>query len=98
MFNLMTNESNFEKLIGLLDRAEHLAGEFSGGYSGSFFSAEDFHAALFDSITKLKQGDESQLAKLHILFLPTSCWDDFIGRDGEILVNEICNLLSKIVK
>jgi hypothetical protein len=58
----------------------------------------DFHAALFDSITKLKQGDESQLANPHIWFLPTSCWDDFIGKDGEILAHKICNLLSKIVK
>jgi hypothetical protein len=91
--NLMTTQTNYTKLIGLLDKAEKLASEFQGGYSGQFLSAEEFHQALFDSINKLKQGDNTQLDKLHIWFLPTSCWDDFIGRDGQDLANEICSLL-----
>jgi len=30
----MTTETDNIKLIELLDKAEHLAGQFSGGYSG----------------------------------------------------------------
>jgi hypothetical protein len=82
------------KLIDLLDKAEKLASEFQGGYSAQFLSAEEFHQALFDSINKFKQGDSTQLDKLYIWFLPTSCWDDFIGKDRQNLANDICNLLS----
>jgi hypothetical protein len=92
----MTAETNSKKLIELLDKAEHLAGQFSGGYSGQFLSAEEFHSALVDSITKLKSGDNSQLDKLNIWFLPTSCWDDFVGRDGQDLANQISDLLVKM--
>ena len=69
----MTTESDKKKLFELLYKAEHLAGQYTGGYSGEFLSAEEFHSALVDSITKLKNGDNSQLDKLYISFLPTSC-------------------------
>ena len=92
----MTTETDNKKLIGLLDKAKHLAGQSAGGYSGQFLSAEKFHLALVDSITKLKSGDNSQLDKLNIWFLPTSCWDDFMGRDGQDLANQISALLVKM--
>ena len=94
----MTTQSDYTKLIDLLDKAEKLASEFQGGYSGQFLSAEEFHQALCDSINKLKQGDKTQLDKLHIWFLPTSCWDDFVGKDGQDLANEISGLLSTFTK
>ena len=96
MCNLMMTEIDNKKLIELLDKAGHLAGQFSGGYSGQFLSAEEFHSALIDSITKLKNGDNLQLYKLNIWFLPTSCWDDFVGRDGQDLANQISDLLVKM--
>jgi hypothetical protein len=92
----MTTESFSKKLIELLEQAEQLVGQYSGGYSGQFFSAEEFHAALVTSISKLKSGDNSQLNQLYRWFLPTSCWDDFVGRDGENLANQISYLLTKI--
>lgn len=92
----MTTETNIKKLIELLHKAEHLAGQFSGGYSEQFFSAEEFHSSLVGSITKLKSGDNSQLDKLNIWFLPTSCWDDFVGIDGQDLANQISDLLVKM--
>jgi len=79
-----------------LESLEYLAGQFSGGYSGQFLSAEEFHLALVDSITKLKNGDNSQLDNLNIWFLPTACWDDFVGSDGQDLANEISDLLIKM--
>ena len=96
MFNLPATETDMKRLIELLDKAEHLAGQYSVGYSGPFLSAEEFHLALVDSITKLKSGDNAPLDKLNIWFLPTSCWDDFVGRDGQELANEISDLLIKM--
>jgi hypothetical protein len=94
----MRAQTDHTKLIALLDKAERLASEFQGGYSGQFLSAEEFHQALFDSINKFKQGDNTQLDRLHFWFFPTSCWDDFIGKDGQDLANEICKLLSTLTK
>jgi hypothetical protein len=94
----MTTQSDYTKLIDLLDKAEKQASEFQGGCSGQFLSAEEFHKALFDSINKLKQGDKTQLDELHIWFSPTSCWDDFIGKDGQDLANEISRRLSTLTK
>lgn len=50
---------------------------------------------MVDSITKLKSGDNSQLDKLDIWFLPTSCWDDFVGSYGQDLLNQISDILDK---
>ncbi len=94
----MTTESNYTKLIDLLEKAEKLASALQGGYSGQFLSATEFHQALFDSISKFKQGDKTQLEKLQIWFLPTSCWDDFVGKDGQKVANEISGLLSTLTK
>jgi hypothetical protein len=94
----MTKPTDHNKLIDLLNKAEKLASEFQGGYSGQFLSAEEFHQAMVDSINKFKQGDNTQLDKLHIWFLPTSCWDDFIGIEGQTLANEISELLSTLTK
>lgn len=94
----MTKPSDHIKLIYLLDKAEKLVSEFRGGYSGQFSSAEEFHQALLDSINKFKQGDNTQLDKLHIWFLPTSCWDDFVGDEGQSFANEISKLLSTLTK
>ena len=94
----MAIQTDYTKLIDLLDKAEKLANEFQGGYSGPFLSAEEFHQALLDGINKFKQGDKTQLNKFHTWFLPTSYWDDFIGKDGQDLANEIIGLLSTLTK
>jgi hypothetical protein len=94
----METLNHFNRLFKLLDSAEKLASEFSGGYSEQFLSAEEFHLALKDSISRLKQGDRTQLDELNLWFLPTSCWDDFIGRDGQELANEISDILIKLTR
>ena len=94
----MTTPNDDTTLLNLLDKAEQLASKFQGGYSGQFLSAVEFHTALSESISKLKQGDRIQLDRLHVWFLPTSCWDDFVGKDGQDLANEISGLLSKLTK
>jgi hypothetical protein len=92
----MTTQSDHIKLVNLLNKAVQLLSKFRGGYSGEFLSAEEFHQALLDSIKKYKLGEKSQLSKLHIWFLPTSCWDDFVGKEGQELANEISGLLSHL--
>lgn len=92
----MTTKNNNKKLIVLLDQAEHLVRQISGGYSEQFLSVEEFHLALVDSIAKFKSGDNTQLNKLNTWFLPTSCWDDFVGDAGQDLANQISDLLAKM--
>jgi|GEM_PF-889439 len=93
----MTRDNiKIEGLIKLLDKAENLAGQFTGGYSNNFLSAQEFHAALKDSIKKLKAGDNDQLNELWLWFAPTCDWDDFIQKEGEDLANEIHPLVTEL--
>ena len=89
---------NKERLINLLEKAEKLAGQFTGGYSGQFLSAQEFHEALKTSIDKYKNGDISQLDILYFWFAPTCSWDDFVGKEGEKTGNEIFELIEKLKK
>jgi len=94
----MNSSSKLQRLYQLLDDAEKLAKQFTGGYSDNFLSAEAFHTALSDSIAKLKMGDNNQLDKLWLWFAPTYDWDDFIPQNGETLANEIFPLISELKK
>jgi hypothetical protein len=89
------HDLKLQQLIKFLDEAEQLAGQFTGGYSDHFFSAEEFHAALKESINKLKAGDMEQLNNLWLWFAPTYDWDDFIHHDGEDLANAIHPLITE---
>lgn len=89
-------DPKLEELLKLLDAAERLAGEFIGGYSNGFSSAQEFHAALALSIAKLKMGDYDQLNYLQLWFAPTCDWDDFIKRDGQDLANKIYPLITEL--
>ena len=91
-------ESNKELLFQLLDEAQELASKYSGGYSNTFLSAEEFHIALTESIEKLKNGDKEQLKKLHIWFAPTCDWDDFIQIDGLEIGNKLYEIIYEIIK
>jgi hypothetical protein len=94
----MGNTDKLNKLYGLLDNAKRLSSEFSGGYSNHFLSAEEFHLALSESISKLKSGDTSEIDRQYFWFALTCDWDDLIGKDGQTLANEIFELLSDIRK
>lgn len=85
----MTDNPRLERLYSLLDKAEEMAGQFTGGYSNHFFSAQEFHEALAESIVKFKAGDADQLNDLQLWFAPTYDWDDFIHQDGQDLANKI---------
>ena len=87
-----------KKLIVDLDKAEKIVSEYSGGYSGEFIGAEEFHEALRKHIQKLKKGDTSVLNDLWVWFAPTCQWDDFVGNEGIDLGNRIFERLNKLKK
>ena len=87
-----------QQLLQLLEEAERLSAEYTGGYSNRFLSAEEFHAALSDSIARLKAGDTSQLQRLRLWFAPTCDWDDLVGKEGIALANTISELLDQLEK
>ena len=68
-----------ETLLADLNEAEKILSEYSGGYSGRYFSAEEFHADLLDRIKKLESGEKKVIEDLWIWFAPISQWDDFVG-------------------
>ena len=90
------DQGKFDRLIVLLDEAEELASQFKGGYSNHFIGAEEFHKALKVSIEKLKAGDLTEMETLRLYFAPTCSWDDFIGKDGIELGNEVYELLISL--
>lgn len=83
-------------LIFDLKKAEKILAEYSGGYSGEHFSAEDFRTDFVDRIEKFQKGDESVIDELWLWFAPTCQWDDFVG-DVE-LGNRIFKRLNKLKK
>ena len=90
------DQGKFDRLIVLLDEAEDLASQFTDGYSNRFIEAEEFHKALKASIEKLKSGDLNEMETLWLYFAPTCSWDDFIGKDGIELGNEVYELLISL--
>jgi hypothetical protein len=88
--------TELEKLHKLLDEADKLSGQYTGGYSNQFLSAQEFNSELSKSILKLKSGDKDEICKMYVWFAPTSTWDDYIGAEGVELGNEIFELLSEL--
>lgn len=87
-----------KKLIQLLDKAEEVVSKCSGGYSGNFLSAEEFHKELSAAIQEYKRGDTKKLDLFYRWFVPSSTWDDFVGHKGEVLGDKIFDLITKVKK
>ena len=84
-------------LISDLKQAEKILSEYSGGYSGEHFSAEEFHKDLVDRISKLENGDQSVIEDLWVWFAPTCQWDDFVGDIdlGERIFQQLSNIKNR---
>ena len=95
-FLIKITRPNKKNLIKLLDKAEKLVSEYSGGYSGIFLSAEEFQKDLKLSIEQYKNGDDSKLNEFYIWFAPTCAWDDFTGSEGENLGNQIFDIVKSL--
>src|SRR5690554_2585517 len=87
---------NKKKLLKLLDKSEKMVSKYEGGYSGVYLSAQEFHKDLNSAISDYKNGDDTKLDLFYIWFAPTCQWDDFVGEEGETLVNEIFEIVSKM--
>lgn len=68
-----------KSLLTDLHQAATILSEYTGGYSGQYASAEEFHKDLVNKIQKLENGDKSVLHDLWHWFAPTCQWDDFVG-------------------
>jgi hypothetical protein len=91
--------TDLQKLIGLLKRANSLLSEFSGGYSGEFMSAEEFHEKLKEIIVYLEELKVEHLLDILVWFVPASCWDDFVGiHDTEKLADQIYEIADRLYK
>lgn len=88
-------KQEFFDLIKDLHEAEKLLSEYSGGYSGAFLAAEEFHAALIDKIDDIEFGNQTDLSELWAWFAPTCAWDDFVGEEGQGLGNRIFARLDR---
>jgi hypothetical protein len=84
------------RLIKLLVKAEKMISQYQGGYSQEYLSAQEFHNDLKDAIEVYKNGDNSTLDKFYIWFAPTCQWDDFIGKSGEKIADEIFEIVCKL--
>jgi hypothetical protein len=87
----------FELLVDLHD-AEEILSKYEGGYSGVFFSAQEFHGALISEIEDLEFGNKPDLTNFWIWFAPTTAWDDFVGKEGVDLGNRIFERVDKWMK
>ncbi|MBQ4912836.1 hypothetical protein J8L85_00205 [Maribacter sp. MMG018] len=97
----LTTKSLFptkKRLVRLLEKAEKMVSKYEGGYSGEYLSAQEFHKDLKTAIVDYKNGDDSRLDQLYIWFAPTCQWDDFVGKEGESIANEIFEIVSKLKK
>ena len=104
--NLFQNKSNkltkieywkkwdFFDLLKDLHKAEKLLSEYTGGYSGSFLSVEEFHEAFIEAIDDIEFGNQTDLTRFYFWFAPTCQWDDFVGLDGQDLGNKIFERVS----
>jgi hypothetical protein len=84
-----------KRLIAKLKMAHELVGQFAGGYSDGFSSAEEFSAALAKAIHELESGNEGVLGDIQLWFLPTSDWDDFAGQEGIQLGEEVSRIIDQ---
>jgi hypothetical protein len=75
-----------------------MVAKYKGGYSGEYLSAQEFYKDLKASINEYKNGDNSKLDQFYIWFAPTCQWDDFVGKEGESLANEIFEIISRLKK
>ncbi|WP_452227601.1 hypothetical protein [Lacinutrix sp. MEBiC02404] len=82
------------ELISDLHLAEKMLSEYSGGYSGNFSSAEEFHKALVEEIYNVEFDNVADFTQIWYWFAPTCEWDDFTGMESIELGNRIFNRVN----
>jgi len=97
VFESIKNGELEKALIGNLKKACEVASQYSGGYSGEFLDAQEFHQALVEAVIAFENGDISQVKSLWVWFAPTAVWDDFVGMEGIELGNSIFSQLQNYI-
>ncbi len=88
---------NKTALIEELKDAYQLVAQYEGGYSGGFFNAKEFAAALNEAIRLFESGDDTGVKNLWLWFAPTTTWDTFVGSEGIELGNSIFEKLEQYI-
>ncbi len=91
-------ELELQELFNDLELALKQLSDYSGGYSGEFLSAEDFHDTVSRELNKLKDQNVPDFKNIWLWFAPTSAWDDFVGIKGLELGNRIFEKVSQLYK
>jgi len=87
-----------KQLIKDIEEAEVYLSQFSGGYSGNYICATEFHKDFKEELEKLKNGDKKSLKMFYCWLLPTCEWDDLTDSSEESLniANNISSQLEDI--
>ena len=86
------------ELFNDLDIALKILADYTGGYSGVFLSAEEFHKAFSEELIDLKYQNVPDFENICVWFAPTTAWDDFVGMEGIELGSRIFNRAYKYYK
>ena len=86
-----------EKLIDLLSAAGEHLGNYTGGHSYDYTSAEEFRIDFKVELHKYRDGNIKSIEKFYGWFLPTSTWDDLTGSDkeSERIANQLLPIIEK---
>ena len=87
-------DEDLQKLLLLLDKAAEEMMSLGDQPTFSYFdTCADVGIYLLEIITKIKDGDLSEVSKLWYIFAPTGPWDDSHG--SQEIANEIFEILNK---
>ncbi len=78
------------KALNMIDTAIDILEEYTGGFSGTYNSVEEFRESLMKRVRKIERGDITPLTSIYIDFLPSEAWDNFVGNEGAKLADKIC--------
>jgi len=90
--------NSLQSLTLELEKAEEYLAGFSGGYSGKYLSAEEFHQDFKNELGELKNGNRDSIDVFYMWFSPTREWDDYTNSDDQSMHfgNRIFELIGKI--
>ncbi|WP_158850981.1 DUF6896 domain-containing protein [Algibacter sp. L1A34] len=93
----MNKNLKIERLIYLLEKAEIIAGNFSGEYLHHYHSPKEFKDEIRLSITNLKNNDFEELNDIYNSFQKDSEWYDLTKIAGEEIGNNIFSLTTELI-
>jgi hypothetical protein len=93
----MSRNSKIKRLISLLEKAEKIAGNFSGEYLHHYHSPKEFKNEINLYIENLKKNDYEELNDIYNSFHEDSEWVDLTKTEGKEIGNSIFHLTSELI-